>query len=303
MIDDDFIKSKYYEMVNKNVIPKLIKKISSEPDRFLDYNSISYSDEIYQFLLTSTKIKIGIFHEFLLKYLFVSVGYKPLDNVILIDNKQIKIDQLLTKGDRVILIEQKMKDDHDSTKKTSIINDLKIKIDNIYKSCPTKKLTVYLYFVKTKRKNANYYLSEIAKLRAEYNININLCYGNSIFENEKEIGLLNYMNEFSNKKRNGNFEVNLDGENNEFSERTFHQIKDLSIQIWLNILNNKELVKEILPIIFPSKNVGGVLNLLFLYFKKKYKKDYDKISVRNINNYSLAAEKIENLIEELDKQN
>jgi hypothetical protein len=56
--------------------------------------------------------------------------------------------------------------------------------------------------------------------------------------------------------------VNFDDD----AKNTFEEIKDIEVSVFRTMFNNKEICKEIIPILFPENNV---LQLLYEYFMQK----------------------------------
>ncbi|MCR5504345.1 MAG: hypothetical protein K6E94_02050, partial [Elusimicrobiaceae bacterium] len=138
-----------------------------------------------------------------------------------------------------------------------------------------KNLQAYFYFIDDSiKKNENYYMAELNNMSIDYNIPIILCYGKDLFDN---IGAPNiWVNMVSNLKewRNNlpdlpetNFEQNI--------EESFNEIKDLSPTIFRKILENKDIKREIFPILFPS---GKLLEKLSQYFMTKNRPVYKQLS-------------------------
>lgn len=298
MVSSVQIERTYNSIVYKDVLKKLILNLELNPNRFISkFTGLSIENKIRKFLMQSIEIKVGMATEEILKILFEAKGYKLEEKSIIVNGKRTEIDLLFKKRNKFILIELKMRDDHDSTKQQVMIQDFNNKIKYL-NDIHGKNLKAILYFVDDGiKRNKKFYLTEIDKLQDKYPIEICLLYGKELFENEKQIELWDVLEEYFEKKNSSDIIIDYDGENNEYSETSFGEIKDIPINVWLNLLNNDVIATKVLPIIFPSTNVGGVLNLLRLYFKEKYKELwYESIS----KSYNKAYLKLDELFEKLD---
>lgn len=288
------IEKVYENIVYGNTLKKLINTLATNPKRFISpFSPLKSEEEIRTFLGHSSKIKVGNAYEIILKMLFELIGYELIEKKFSVNNKTKVIDQLFKYNDRFIFIEQKMNDDHDSTKKEAIIKDFEEKIKHLIEKYGTN-IRAYLYFVTDTVKNKNYYSTEIIKLREKYEIDISVEYGKELFIKENKIELWNLIDNFNKTREKTKIKIEFEGEN------YFLAIKDIDINVWLKILNNEELVKEVLPLIFPSKKVDGVLNLLRLDFKAKYQEFYYLTSY--FKKHYQAVTKLDKIIGKLDSK-
>ena len=103
-------------------------------------------------------------------------------------------------------------------------------------------------------KNKKYYLSEFEKKE-----NINLFYGKELMEYfEKEFIWDEILEHLEKWKKNGGDEIELNFEKN-WSETKEELIKNVSKFVWKKIINNKEIVNEVLPILFPNQAYKEIL--------------------------------------------
>ena len=287
-MDVNQIERVYDNIVYGNILKKLINTLATNPKRFISpFSPIKSEEEIRTFLGHSSKIKVGNAYEIILKMLFESIGCELIEKKFSVNNKTKIIDQLFKHYDSFIFIEQKMNDDHDSTKKEAIIKDFEEKIKHLIEKYGLN-IRAYLYFVTDAVKNKNYYSAEIIKLREKYQIDISVLYGKELFVKENKVELWKLIDNFNKQRQKTKINIDFEGEN------YFLAIKDININIWLKILNNEEIVKEVLPLIFPSKEVDGVLNLLRLDFKAKYREFYYLSSF--VKNHYQAVIKLEEII-------
>lgn len=277
--------SEFTKILNKHILSEqkkdLLITLSENPERFVGlFRPTKPLGKILQHVLQSNEIKFGDAMEEILGLIIKRLKYNVLDKGIKYNETLLKIDQYFEKDNKFYFIEQKMRDDHDSSKKRGQIRNFEQKLEFLYK-IHKGNLVGILYFLDPElEKNKNYYLEEIKRLRDFYKVNIYLFYGRELFEflNIPECWekILRWL-----KKWKDNLpdlpEVNFDKE----PEKSFNEIKDLETRYWRKLLENEQIWKEgITKIIFPK---GDTLRLLKDYFKKQDLDVYKEISER-INN-------------------
>ena len=113
-------------------------------------------------------------------------------------------------------------------------------------------------------KNKNYYQETINKISNDYNIYSKLCYGEEFWidigHREIWLEILQYLEQWK-KEIPDMPSINFDEE----PQKSFEEIKDLSVAVYRKLFNNRDICKEILPIVFPNNTT---LILLKEYFEK-----------------------------------
>ena len=282
------IKNDFDERIFENSRADLITKLSKYPSRYIGiFRSSTPRTKLIQNITQSHEIKFGDGFEILIRKLFEKFGFKSLKlNRKLNNGDTISFDQLMKKENDLLFIEQKVRDDHDSTKKRGQFKNFKVKLDYLVANESFDTLRSYIYFIDSSlTKNKNYYTSEIEKLRTKYVSSINLVYGGELFEHE-DMGSVwkEEIMSFLLKWREGlpEFpEINFDLDPN----FTFNEIKDLSPNIYKKLLSNDEIIETIFPILFPT---GDTLKLLKDYFHSKSfnndrnRKKYEELDLKLI---------------------
>nr|WP_231860240.1 restriction endonuclease [Helicobacter himalayensis] len=115
------------------------------------------------------------------------MGYSILDKNIGVDesNNRLSADQIFQKNDIIYLIEQKIRDDHDSTKKRGQYTNLikKIKVLKKQYPYPNYKIIASMWFSgDSLKKNRKYYLEQIEH-NTDEQVEICIFYGKELFEN------------------------------------------------------------------------------------------------------------------------
>ena len=100
----------------------LLNKIVSSPDRYVGiFRPTKPKTKLIQNITQSHEIKFGDALENIFEDYFRALGFEMLPKRLYAretkDNKDYDIDQLFKKENIIYLIEQKVRDDHDSTKK------------------------------------------------------------------------------------------------------------------------------------------------------------------------------------------
>lgn len=287
---------KFKEILNNKIFENsksdLIKKIADNPDRYIGlFRPTKPKGKILQNLLQSNEIKFGDSLEYLFREYFNEVGYTNLDRMLYIDGttrEYLDLDQLFTDGKYVYFIEQKVRDDHDSTKKRGQIENFEKKIIALLKTYKETKIKSYNYFIDPSLiKNKNFYISEIEKIKHDYNIYSKLCYGDEFWIdiNHKNIWneILHYLQMWKEEIPDMP-SINFD----ENAYNTFQEIKNISTITYRKLFENKDVCKEILPILFPHNET---LRLLLDFFKSLsieqsiYRNLAEKISMYLYNKY------------------
>jgi Holliday junction resolvase-like predicted endonuclease len=258
---------KFESIFNKEIFEqsklKLLETIANEPNRYIGlFRPTKPKGKLLQNLLQSHEIRMGNAFEVLLEKYFRILGYSILQKKF--TNEKLDIDQCFKKDDTIYFIEQKMRDDHDSSKKRGQIDNFEKKLNLIIENYPNEKLVGIFYFIDPDlKKNENYYKLELCKMATDYQVNLCLFYGKELFDfmNISDVWyeILEYLKKWKDSIPDLP-ELNFDLE----PEQTFKEIKDLSPAIFRKLFGNSEVFNDIVLTLFPEKKT---LNLLLDYFK------------------------------------
>ena len=278
----------FQNILNKQIFESskrdLLEKIANYPERYIGlFRPTKPKAKLIQNLLQSNEIRFGDALEIIFEKYFEEFGYVTLPKKIEIENGYLDIDQLFKDKNYIYFIEQKVRDDHDSTKKVGQFNNFENKIVSLSKIYEEKKLLCFMYFIDpTLTKNKKYYKEKIEKIQSDYKISAKLFYGKEFWDEIKHSEvwneLLKYLEKWK-KEIPDMPSINFD----EDAKSTFEEIKTIKVSDYRKLFNNKEVCKEILPIIFP-KNES--LKLLQDYFSQLEDKQsiYKTLSIK-INEY------------------
>jgi hypothetical protein len=248
----------------------LLEKVAKYPDRYVGlFRPTKPRAKILQNLLQSNEIRFGDALETIFEEYFKQLKFLNLEKKIGDGREYLDVDQLFKNDTFTYFVEQKVRDDHDSTKKRGQISNFEKKISALLKQYDESKLKSYMYFVDSGLvKNKRFYTQELEKLHVDYNVYTKLCYGSEFWD---EIGhpevwaeLLNFLERW--KRGIPDMpSINFDDD----ARSTFDEIKDIDLPLFRRLFNNEEIRKEILPILFPQ---GKVLKLLHEYFLQNLSK-------------------------------
>ena len=259
----------FKQIFNETIFEKskadLLEKIANNPNRYIGlFRPTKPKAKILQNLLQSHEIRFGdAFEKLIEKYLELKDCEILPKRFINNENEVLNIDQCFRKNNKIYFIEQKVRDDHDSTKKRGQISNFEKKLNVMLSNYAENELIGVFYFIDPDlSKNKNYYIKELTKMTTDYNIETQLFYGKQLFD---YLGFSNVWDEIlthlSNWKQEiPDFpEINFDID----AQHTFEEIKNLKPLIFRKLFDNDDIFKEIILTLFPMKQT---LKLLYNYF-------------------------------------
>ena len=236
---------KFCSILNKHIFEgekkELLEKISEKPERFIGlFRPTKPTGKILQHILQSHEIRMGDAFEEIIEEILKFIGYKILPKIVNENNKILSLDQYLTDGKKYFFIEQKLRDDHDSSKKRGQMFNFEAKLEALFKKHSSNLVGIMYFIDPDLSKNKNYYLEEFKKLRKFYKVELHLFYGRELFEYLGKPDLwekmLSWLKNW--KDRLPEFpEINFDSN----PEKSFNEIKNLGIRHWRRILENDRL--------------------------------------------------------------
>jgi hypothetical protein len=221
----------------------LIRKIVDDPDRFVGvFRSTTPRLKLIQYLLQSREIRFGDALEIIIRNFLHEFGYINLDRKIKLSNgKKMNFDQYFTTltKNRFYLVEQKIRDDHDSSKKTGQLDNFKKKLEYL-QSKHGNLLEGIIYFVDPAlTKNRKYYEEKLQELRLELGIQLHLFYDGEFFKyfrgNTEDWDLLNTV--LLEWRETVPKDVNIDCDN----AGDLEELKSVEALIWYKFVTIPEL--------------------------------------------------------------
>lgn len=165
---------------------ELLKTVIKNPKRYTGIFRLSNAKtKLIQNVTQSREIKFGDFMEDIVTDYIAIMGYTNLDKNIGNDEggNALSADQVFKKEteNTVYLIEQKIRDDHDSTKKRGQFQNFKKKYMLLKRQFPNCEINATMWFIDDGLvKNKNYYISETVENCVD-RITQNILYGEELF--------------------------------------------------------------------------------------------------------------------------
>lgn len=234
---------KFYESrlkTDENFYLDVLTKIINKPERFIGlFRSTSLQTKIIQNITQSNEIKYGKFIEDITTLYLERLGFSLLPNHQKFKNRTLNIDQLFEKDKLIYIVEQKIRDDHDSTKKEGQFNNFVDKIECIKQKYPEHKIIACMWFVDSSFvKNKQYYEERMKNI---LKIDCFLFYGDSFFNfltksNEVWNELINHLKLI--KKEHKRKEININ--NFQLNRNFLNAITKLPEKLWLKLWSDEE---------------------------------------------------------------
>ncbi|MCX7909292.1 MAG: restriction endonuclease [Ignavibacteria bacterium] len=281
----------FSQILNKHIFENektaLLKNIANRPERFIGlFRPTKLKTKILQFLLQSHEIRMGDAIEELIELILSELNFLLLPkNIKTNSNETLKLDQYFTDGAKYYFIEQKIRDDHDSTKKKGQIENFKQKVNALF-SLHGSKLCAIMYFIDpTLKKNKNFYANELKIIENYLRISTYLFYGNELFDfiNHPEIWD-DLLNKFNRWKENLPDLPNINFDSS--PKKSFEELKNLEPSVWKKILTNQLLWSEgVIKVIFKDGSTFKLLKSYFETFQSKTYKQLFNILSEKLNEY------------------
>jgi len=269
-------------ILNKHIFEgekkELLRRIAENPERFIGlFRPTKPGAKILQHLLQSHEIRMGDALEEIIEKILGSLGYTTLPKRIhSASGKELLLDQYFTDGKQYWFIEQKVRDDHDSTKKQGQIGNFEDKLETLSKMHGTNLIGIMYFIDPDLTKNQNYYNQELQKLSNFYGVTLYLFYGQELFDRllkkpqiwDEIISWLKQWKEMLPELPEINFDAT--------PPASFNEIKDLELRYWRKILENDKLWDEgIMRAIFRD---GSTLCRLLDFFKSQQTFAYNQLA-------------------------
>lgn len=255
----------------------LLHKIAENPERYIGiFRPTKPKGKILQNLLQSHEIKFGDAMEIILeKYLKAKKCKLLAKRYTHTDNSVLNIDQCFKKNKKIFVLEQKIRDDHDSTKKRGQIANFEKKLSVIQITYPKETIEGIMFFVDPDlKKNSNYYKDALDKISSDYKIQTNVFYGVEFFDYLGISDVWEEIIEHLTKWREGipelpelNFDID--------AQSSFEEIKNITPSEFRKLFDNYEALVDIYRILFPK---CATLRLLYDYFLKQEAEIYKTLA-------------------------
>lgn len=272
---------KFCSILNKHIFEgekqELLRKIAEKPERFIGlFRPTKPGAKILQHILQSHEIRFGDAFEEIIEEFLKEFDFQPLPKSITNgDGKALSLDQHFTGKGIYYFVEQKVRDDHDSTKKDGQITNFEKKLDGLYQKYSSQLIGIMYFIDPDLVKNKNFYIEKLNKMGSLYGIETFLFYGKELFEyfNHPEYWdkIMDWLRQWKNSLPELP-EVDFDKNPNQ----AFEEIKNLPIRHWIKILENENLWRE--GIIKAMFRKGDTLKLLLKHFENLTDKPHQELA-------------------------
>ncbi|AVN64350.1 MULTISPECIES: HpyAIV family type II restriction enzyme [Mesoplasma] len=244
-----------------------------------DYRVSPIEVKILQNITQSNEIKFGDFLEDIITEYFNELNFENISkHIIENENVSLKCDQLFfvnsDKND-LILIEQKVRDDHDSSKIRGQWDNFSRKVEVLKKEYPSKKIVAIIWFIDPLfRSNKKFYIEKIKNYTFSENVYLKLFYEKELFAflndyNEKSLeifdeiknNIIKYKNELDSK----NIIVPDFGKD----EEIFSALKNLDKKEIKKLLGNSENILKLRKTVFnDGENIEKIREFYKINFEE-----------------------------------
>lgn len=256
----------FNEIIFEKSKADLVEKIALNPSRYIGlFRPTKPKAKILQNLLQSHEIRFGDAFEAVIQEYLQIKGCELLPKRLFPANGDVlNLDQCFKFNDQVYFIEQKVRDDHDSTKKRGQIQNFEKKLDVMRANYPLDKIVGVFYFIDSELiKNKKFYVEELQKMSVNYAIETQIFYGKPLFDylgfEDVWLEIVSYLKDWKMEVPDVP-EINFDAD----YQHTFEEIKDLEPKIFRKLFSSDQIFNEIVLTLFPEKRTLFLLRDYFL---------------------------------------
>lgn len=262
IISYEYFKNKLNETIKSNdeFYYELLKKIIDKPDRYTGtfrYNN--QKTKLIQNATQSIEIKFGDFMEDIITDYLEIIGKHNLDKKLRDkeSGKDLNIDQLYDDGKTVFMIEQKIRDDHDSSKKEGQYENFKAKYSALKRIGAYSRINAIMWFIDDRfRKNRHFY-NEKAKEETSNDVDIKILYGRELFTevlNRPDIWdeICLYL-EKNKEERKDEVLTIPDFDTSEEIYRVLKKLKENEPSLYRRLLSDKDKYIQLRKELFPTE--------------------------------------------------
>ena len=256
----------FNEIIFEKSKADLVEKIALNPSRYIGlFRPTKPKAKILQNLLQSHEIRFGDAFEAVIQEYLQIKGCELLPKRLFPANGDVlNLDQCFKFNDQVYFIEQKVRDDHDSTKKRGQIQNFEKKLDVMRANYPLDKIVGVFYFIDSELiKNKKFYVEELQKMSVNYDVETQIFYGKPLFDylgfEDVWLEIVSYLKDWKMEVPDVP-EINFDAD----YQHTFEEIKDLEPKIFRKLFSSDQIFNEIVLTLFPEKRTLFLLRDYFL---------------------------------------
>lgn len=176
--------NKHIGIYNEDFVYRLLINVIENPTRYTGiFRTTNAKTKLIQNVTQSQEIKFGDFMENIVTDYITCMGYKNLPKNIGCDEdgSNLSADQFFQLDNTIYLIEQKIRDDHDSTKKRGQFSNFQKKIYLLRKKYQDKHIKAIMWFIDPSlTKNKNFYIDQASSERNTLT-DVDVKYGGTLF--------------------------------------------------------------------------------------------------------------------------
>lgn len=182
------------EYLEREALLSLIKSMVEHPERFTGpFRPSTQVEKLLQHILQSKEILFGDAVEEVFAAILQASGYERQEGTLQKGKKKLECDLLFKTPDRVrlLLVEQKLRDDHDSTKRRGQIDNFREKVDLVEQTYGCTMHAIMHFVDPAFRKNKVFYSDELRKINETQRVRVHSTplYGAELFDYmEREVG-------------------------------------------------------------------------------------------------------------------
>lgn len=265
----------------------LLRTLVNYPERFIGlFRPTRPESKLFQHIFQAREIKFGDAMEEIIGLILEGEGFIP-------QNKQIATNLecdhyfLFPDRSRALLIEQKIRDDHDSTKRQGQWENFKLKVEMLFSRHKNNLVAVFYFVDPSLHKNRRFYASKIADLKEDLGLDsIYLWYGNELFV---ELGLAQNWEQLVTWLKRWKSEIPTLPSVNWETPEAIGELKELvqsEPQLWLKFARCLPLWQEgIVNLLFPTRE--GLLEIVEALQRQQDKKAQKaaKVLLEHLRNY------------------
>lgn len=245
----ELFKKTMNEKVSDNEVGKILKRMGANPSRFTGIFRLgSPVEKLMQNALTSKEIKLGNALEKIIADYLVDGNLESLPKRT--EDGAYDFDQLFIEKEsgRILFIEQKVRDDHDSTKKKGQIQNFLEKKRVLAELYPDNEVVSAMWFIDdTAKKNQKYYTGFVEG-ELFYGAEINQVFEE--FPNSPE--LMEIYNDLVKNMIAYKQDISNDSGSLNIEDECEYDLTILSASEIVGLLSNHEIVSKVLPLISPT---------------------------------------------------
>lgn len=246
-------------IMNKHIFQSerqdLLRTLVDYPERFVGlFRPTRPESKLFQHIFQAREIKFGDAMEEIIGLILEKAGFIPQDKRI---TKDLECDHYFLFPDRkkALLIEQKIRDDHDSTKRRGQWENFKIKVQELLFKHEGRLMAFFYFIDPSLHKNRNFYASKINELRESSGLDeIYLCYGKELFT---KLGFAHVWDQLVTWLKQWKSEIPVMPDVNWETPEAIAELKEIAQsepQLWLKFARCSPLWQEgIVNALFPTR--------------------------------------------------